>query len=170
MIAGLIHWRLGWLKAYQQKLASAVGSLRNDSQLNTPKAILIDLIRALPVCLIILAVGLILLTMQLNISELLWSFSKKLAIFWLVFGLCWKVLEKNGVAVRHFGMPEQQTSHWRRQIVRISLALLPIHFWSVVAELSPLHLMDDVLGQAMIFFNLLLIAFPGMADVPRKLA
>ncbi|MGQ7147240.1 hypothetical protein ACUOA8_51825, partial [Escherichia sp. SS-MK2] len=78
---------------------------------------------------------------------------------WLVFGLCWKVLEKNGVAVRHFGMPEQQTSHWRRQIVRISLALLPIHFWSVVAELSPLHLMDDVLGQAMIFFNLLLIAF-----------
>ena len=118
LIAGLIHWRLGWLKAYQQKLASAVGSLRNDSQLNTPKAILIDLIRALPVCLIILAVGLILLTMQLNISELLWSFSKKLAIFWLVFGLCWKVLEKNGVAV-----------------------------------------MDDVLGQAMIFFNLLLIAF-----------
>ena len=61
-----------------------MGSLRNDSQLNTPKAILIDLIRALPVCLIILAVGLILLTMQLNISELLWSFSKKLAIFWLV--------------------------------------------------------------------------------------
>lgn len=102
LIAGLIHWRLGWLKAYQQKLASAVGSLRNDSQLNTPKAILIDLIRALPVCLIILAVGLILLTMQLNISELLWSFSKKLAIFWLVFGLCWKVLEKNGVAVRHW--------------------------------------------------------------------
>lgn len=47
LIAGLIHWRLGWLKAYQQKLASAVGSLRNDSQLNTPKAILIDLIRAL---------------------------------------------------------------------------------------------------------------------------
>lgn len=74
----------GWLKAYQQKLASAVGSLRNDSQLNTPKAILIDLIRALPVCLIILAVGLILLTMQLNISELLWSFSKN----WRFSGWC----------------------------------------------------------------------------------
>lgn len=94
LIAGLIRWRLKWLKAYQQKLAAAVGSLRNDSQLNTPKAILIDLIRALPVCLIILALGLILLTMQLNISDLLWAFSKKLAMFWLVFGLCWKVLEK----------------------------------------------------------------------------
>lgn len=93
LIAGLIHWRLGWLKAYQQKLASAVGSLRNDSQLNTPKAILIDLIRALPVCLIILAVGLILLTMQLNISELLWSFSKKTGDF--LAGI-WPVLESAG--------------------------------------------------------------------------
>ncbi|MGK9173969.1 mechanosensitive channel MscK [Yokenella regensburgei] len=157
LIAGLIRWRLSWLRSYQAKLALQVGQLRNDSQLHTPKAILIDLIRALPVCLIILAIGLILLTMQLNISELLWAFSKKLAVFWLVFGLCWKVLEKDGVAVNHFAMPAQLTSHWRRQIVRISLALLPLHFWSVVSELSPLHLMDDVLGQTVIFLNLLVI-------------
>ncbi|CAI8765757.1 potassium dependent, small conductance mechanosensitive channel [Kosakonia quasisacchari] len=157
LIAGLIRWRLRWLKSYQAKLAAQVGQLRGDSQLHTPKAILIDLIRALPVCLLILAVGLILLTMQLNISELLWAFSKKLALFWLVFGLCWKVLEKDGVAVSHFNMPAQLTSHWRRQIVRISLALLPLHFWSVVSELSPLHLMDDVIGQFVILINLLVI-------------
>ena len=114
LIAGVIRWRLKWLKQYQAKLASEVGQLRNDSQLHTPKAILIDLIRALPVCLLILAVGLILLTMRLNISDLLWAFSKKLALFWLVFGLCWKVLEKDGVAVSHFNMPEKLTSHWRR--------------------------------------------------------
>jgi potassium efflux system protein len=28
-------------------------------------------------------------------------------MFWLVFGLCWKVLEKDGVAVKHFNMPAQ---------------------------------------------------------------
>jgi potassium efflux system protein len=44
-------------------------------------------------------------------------------------------------------MPAQLTSHWRRQIVRVSLALLPLNFWSVISELSPLHLMDDVLGS-----------------------
>ena len=157
LIAGLIRWRLKWLRSYQQKLASEVGQLRNDSQLHTPKAILIDLIRALPVVMLILAVGLILLTMQLNVSDLLWAFSKKLALFWLVFGVCWKVLEKNGVAITHFNMPPKLTSHWRRQIVRVSLALLPLHFWSVEAELSPLHLMDDVLGQFTIFLNLLVI-------------
>ncbi|HIE5792235.1 TPA: mechanosensitive channel MscK [Klebsiella aerogenes] len=158
LIAGLIRWRLQWLRDYQAKLASQVGQLRNDTQLNTPKAILIDLIRALPVVLLILAAGLILLTMQLNVSNLLWAYSKKLAMFWLVFGLCWKVLEKDGVAVKHFNMPAQLTSHWRRQIVRVSLALLPLNFWSVVSELSPLNLMDDVLGQFVIFVNLLLIA------------
>ncbi|XPE43761.1 hypothetical protein ACNKHV_02500 [Shigella flexneri] len=69
---------------------------------------------------------------------------------WQICGWCLACAGRygeNGIAVRHFGMPEQQTSHWRRQIVRISLALLPIHFWSVVAEFSPLHLMDDVLGK-----------------------
>ena len=132
LIAGLIHWRLGWLKAYQQKLASAVGSLRNDSQLNTPKAILIDLIRALPVCLIILAVGLILLTMQLNISELLWSFSKKLAIFWLVFGLCWKVLEKNLLLIAFLVWPmcreswRDKESHTMRLVTITVLSIIPI--------------------------------------------
>lgn len=68
------------------------------------------------------------------------------------------MLEKNGVAVNHFNMPAQLTSHWRRQIVRVSTALLPLNFWSVISELSPLNLMDDVLGQLVIFFNLLLIA------------
>lgn len=62
------------------------------------------------------------------------------------------------MAVSHFNMPAQLTSHWRRQIVRVSLALLPLNFWSVISELSPLNLMDDVLGQFVIFFNLLLIA------------
>ncbi|PLO23621.1 mechanosensitive channel MscK, partial [Klebsiella pneumoniae] len=35
LIAGLIRWRLQWLKDYQAKLASQVGQLRNDTQLHT---------------------------------------------------------------------------------------------------------------------------------------
>lgn len=158
LVAGLIRWRFGWLNNHLEKLASSVGQLRNDSQLHTPKAILLNVIKALPVCLTILAAGLFLLLLQLNISELMWSFSKELAIFWLIFGLSWRILDDNGVAVKHFMMPAALTSHYRRQIVRISLALLPLLFWSVVAELSPLHLMDDVLGQVMIFINLVVMA------------
>ncbi|MFS7732417.1 hypothetical protein ACJ8BD_00165 [Klebsiella pneumoniae] len=66
--------------------------------------------------------------MQLSISGLLWAYSKKLAMFWLVFGLYRKVLEKNGVAVNRSNMPAQLTSHWRRRGVTVSLALLPPRF------------------------------------------
>ncbi|STV19768.1 potassium efflux system KefA protein / Small-conductance mechanosensitive channel [Klebsiella pneumoniae] len=97
--------------------------------------------------LLILAIGLILLTMQLNISGLLWRTVKSwLCSGWCLAcaGKCWK---RTAVAVNHFNMPAQLTSHWRRQIVRVSLALLPLNFWSVISELSPLNLMDDVLGS-----------------------
>lgn len=170
LIAGLIRWRLQWLKDYQAKLASQVGQLRNDTQLHTPKAILIDLIRALPVVLLILAIGLILLTMQLNISGLLWAYSKKLAMFWLVFGLCWKVLEKNGVAVNHFNMPAQLTSHWRRQIVRVSLAAAAAEF--LVGDFRTVAAEPDGrrAGAVGDFLQLTADRGAGLADVPGKLA
>lgn len=157
LIAGLVRWRFKWIDKKLAKLAADVGQLRNDSQLNTPKAILLNLLKVLPATLVILAIGLVALFMQTNVSDLLWSFAKELALFWLVFGLTWRVLSTKGMAVTHFNMPEQLTRHYRRQIVRISLALLPLLYWSVLGEHSPLHLMDDVLGQFTIFLNLLLI-------------
>lgn len=157
VVAGLIRWRFKWIDKKLAKLAADVGQLRNDSQLNTPKAILLNLLKVLPATLVILAIGLVVLFMQTNVSDLLWSFAKELALFWLVFGLTWRVLSAKGMAVTHFNMPEQLTRHYRRQIVRISLALLPLLYWSVLGEHSPLHLMDDVLGQFTIFLNLLLI-------------
>lgn len=157
ILAGLLRWRYRWLLTSKAQLAAGVGNLRNDSQLHTPKALLIDLLRVLPACLTILAVGTLVLNLHLEFSELIWSFSKQLLWFSLVFGLCWSVLERDGIAVRHFGMSPSLTRHWRRQIVRVSLALLPLLFWCVVGDHTALDLMNDVLGQSMIFLNLLLI-------------
>ncbi len=158
LLAGLVRWRFRWLNQRLEALAGDVGHLHNDSQGHTPKALLINVVRALPVCLLLLAVGLVLLFMKLNVSELMWSFGKELAMFWLVFGVSWRVLEQGGVAERHFAIPTAKVRHYRRQIVRISLALLPMLCWSVVGAHSPLHLMNDVLGQFMVFLNLLVIA------------
>ncbi len=158
LLAGLLRWRFRWLNQRLEALASDVGHLHNDSQGHTPKALLINVVRALPVCLVLLAAGLIVLFMKLNVSELMWSFGKELAMFWLVFGVSWRVLEQGGVAERHFAIAAAKARHYRRQIVRISLALLPMLCWSVVGAHSPLHLMNDVLGQFMVFLNLLVIA------------
>ncbi|MEA1065782.1 mechanosensitive channel MscK [Erwinia sp. HR93] len=158
LAASIIRWRQRWIKQRLEALAADVGQLRRDSQLHTPKALFMTYARVLPLSLVILACGLIILQLRLNISELLWSFSKELALFWLIFGAIWRMLEPDGVAVRHFMVAPAQTRHYRRQIGRIGFALLPLLFWSVVGAQSPLHLMNDVLGQCMVFLNLLLIA------------
>ncbi|MFI4543279.1 hypothetical protein VAI88_28415, partial [Klebsiella pneumoniae] len=89
---------------------------------------------------------------------LLWAYSKKQAMFLLVSGKSWKELEKNGDAVNHNNMPAHLTSHWPRQIVRVRLGLLQLNFWSGISVVSPRTLMDVVLGQLVIFFNLVLLA------------
>ncbi|MTD40813.1 mechanosensitive channel MscK [Erwinia sp. CPCC 100877] len=158
LLAGLVRWRFRWLKARLKALSDDVGQLRKDSQLHTPMALLINLVRTLPVSLLILGIGVLLLCMRFISSDLMWGIAKELALFWTILGLSWRVLEKEGVAVRHFMISPINSRHYRRQIVRISLALLPLLVWAVIGGHSPLHLMNDVLGQLVIFLNLLLLA------------
>ncbi|QCT20175.1 mechanosensitive channel MscK [Jejubacter calystegiae] len=158
LVAGLVRWRFRWLKERLKTLSDDVGQLRKDSQLHTPMAMLINLVRTLPVSLLILGVGVLLLCMRFISSDLMWDIAKELALFWTIFGLSWRVLEKEGVAVRHFMISPMNSRHYRRQMVRVSLALLPLLVWAVIGGHSPLHLMNDVLGQFVIFLNLLLLA------------
>ncbi len=97
-VAALAHRRFNPLasemvKAYQQKLAAAVGSLRNDSRSIRQKLFLIDLIRALPVCLRYPRAWTDPADHAAKYQRSQRAFSKKLAMFWLVFGRagrCWK--------------------------------------------------------------------------------
>ncbi len=76
----------------------------------------------------------------------------------LVFGLCWKVLEKNGVAVRHSACRNSRPATGVGKLsASVSIAAYP--FLVCGGRTFPAASDDDVLGQAMIFFNLLLIAF-----------
>lgn len=62
-------------------------------------------------------------------------------------------------------------AHYRRQIVRLGAALLPVIFWSVLGERSPLRLVDDVIGQIVIVIALALLAlfiFPFCRDSWRE--
>ncbi len=62
---------------------------------------------------------------------------------------------RGGASFQHAGA--NLCAHYRRQTLRLGLALLPLHFWSVLGEISPLHLMDDVLGQIVVMLTLLLL-------------
>ncbi len=83
---------------------------------------------------------------------------QKTGDFLAVFGLCWKVLEKNGVAVRHFAC---RNSRPATGVGKLSASVSRAAYPFLVCGGRTFSAASDgcVLGQAMIFFNLLLIAF-----------
>ncbi|AJJ01954.1 mechanosensitive ion channel family protein [Yersinia pseudotuberculosis] len=171
VVAVVIRSRYHMINTYLDQLAADIGQLKRDSQMHTPKAILLTVLKILPNVLLILGIGYWCLRSDFNLSGLLWSFFQRLALFWLVFELTYRMLSPGGITERHFMISTDRCAHYRRQIVRLGAALLPVIFWSVLGERSPLRLVDDVIGQIVIVIALALLAlfiFPFCRDSWRE--
>ncbi|WP_409306457.1 mechanosensitive channel MscK [Pectobacterium sp. B1J-3] len=171
VLAFLLHWRRGAIQSYQMHLANDVGQLKRDSQLHTPQAILLEFIMILPVGLLILAIGFWVRHIESTIGGFIWSLSQNLVLFWMVFGLAYRSLLPGGISERHFNFTASLAAHYRRQVVRIGGAMLPMIFWAVIGEKAPLYLADDVIGQIVMFCNLILLGilvFPLCRDSWRE--
>ncbi|WP_395858560.1 mechanosensitive channel MscK [Affinibrenneria salicis] len=171
LAAGLILWRRRSIDAWIQQLSADVGQLKRDSQLHTPRALLLALLTVLPGALLILALGLWLKKSDSDISNFSWALSLNLALLWLVFGLTRRTLEPGGINERHFLMSSMLCAHYRRQTLRLGAAMLPLMFWSTLGENAPLYLGGDVIGQLVIVCNLILLGilvFPLCRDSWRE--
>lgn len=171
IVVGVLRSRYKVINNHLERLAADVGQLNRDSQLHTPKAILLTLLKVLPGVLIILGVGYWSLQSNFSLSSFLWSLFQRLALFWLVFDLTYRMLSPGGITERHFMISADRCAHYRRQMVRLGVALLPVIFWSILGEKSPLRLVDDVIGQIVIVAALGLLAlfvFPFCRDSWRE--
>ncbi|MBS0054284.1 mechanosensitive channel MscK [Yersinia sp. Marseille-Q3913] len=171
IVAGVIRSRYKIINKHLDRLAADVGQLKHDSQMHTPNAIMLTLLKVLPGSLIILGIGYWCLRSEFNLSELFWSFFQHLALFWLIFDLTYRMLSPGGITERHFMISADRCAHYRRQMVRLGAALLPVIFWSALGQKSPLRLVDDVIGQIVIVIALALLAlfvFPFCRDSWRE--
>ncbi len=171
VVIGLLRWRYRLIDRHLQKLANDVGQLKRDSQLHTPKAILLTLLKVLPGSLLLLGAGFWFYRADFSISDFIWALSQQLALFWLVFGFTFRMLAPGGISQRHFTIPANRCAHYRRQTLRLGLALLPLIFWSVLGEKAPLRLVEDVIGQVVVILTLALLAvlvFPICRDHWRE--
>ncbi len=171
VVIGLLRWRYRLIDRHLQKLANDVGQLKRDSQLHTPKAILLTLLKVLPGSLLLLGAGFWFYRADFSISDFIWALSQQLALFWLVFGFTFRMLAPGGISQRHLTIPADRRAHYRRQTLRLGLALLPLIFWSVLGEKAPLRLVEDVIGQVVVILTLALLAvlvFPICRDHWRE--
>ncbi|AKP34598.1 mechanosensitive channel MscK [Yersinia aleksiciae] len=171
VVAGVIRSRYKIINKHLDRLAADVGQLKHDSQMHTPNAIMLTLLKVLPGSLIILGIGYWCLRSDFNLSDFFWSFFQHLALFWLIFDLTYRMLSPGGITERHFMISADRCAHYRRQMVRLGAALLPVIFWSALGQKSPLRLVDDVIGQIVIVIALALLAlfvFPFCRDSWRE--
>ncbi|MGG4625455.1 mechanosensitive channel MscK [Serratia odorifera] len=171
LIIGLLRWRYSLIDSHIQKLSNDVGQLKRDSQLHTPKALLLILLKVVPGAALLLGVGFWCYRSEISISDFLWSLSQQLSLFYLVFGFTFRLMAPGGIAERHFALAASLCAHYRRQTIRLGLALLPLIFWSVLGEKAPLRLVEDVIGQVVVMLTLLLLAvlvFPLCRDSWRE--
>lgn len=167
----ILLWRRKAIAQRIDKLSSDVGQLKRDSQLHTPEALLLVLMLVLPGVLLTLAIGYWLSVCDIDANDFLWTLAQRFAVFQLVMGFCYRSLAPRGVNERHFSIPAATCAHYRRSIIRLSLAMLPLIFWTVRGEKAPLGLVDDIIGQILVFLTLAVLTvliFPMFRDGWRE--
>jgi len=169
------HW-----KQQLQAIDADIGRVHHDSQSHTPRAVLLSLLLEAPVPLLLMAASLVGWQAQgllLVSASLLW----RLALLWLVFALCLRLLRKQGIAERHFHWPQQNCQRSRFWLILFALSLLaPITLSSIEAH-QPERLPENIVAMLALLLSMpvtavalakLTRAYPGKtADaLVRKLA
>lgn len=171
VLFGLFRWRYHKIDELLEKLGNEVGQLKRDTQLHTPKAIGLTMLKGLPGTLLILAFGFWCYRSDININNFLWSLSLQFAMFWMFITTTYRLLEPGGVSEKHFNLSPLLCAHYRRVTRRVGVVLIPLIFWCVLGEKAPLRLSEDVIGQVVVLITLGLISafvFPICRDAWRE--
>ncbi|MDX7987962.1 mechanosensitive channel MscK [Xenorhabdus sp. 12] len=164
VLVGLfLRWQTKGINEQLKKIAGEVGQFRRDSQLHTPLALILTVIKTLPLAFIVLAVGYWYLKSGDDLGELIWGFSRQLALFWIMYSTCYQLLSAGKIGEQHFALNKADCTLFRKNLVRLSIVLLPILFWVTLGVKHPLQLSDDVIGQGIILiclFFVFLFVFP----------
>ncbi|RRV17496.1 mechanosensitive channel MscK [Pseudomonas saudiphocaensis] len=143
-------WRRGMINAKLDELSRDVGHFRNDRQLHTPLALLLNLLLALPGALLLTLCGYLLQMdargQNLGLSSALYQ----LAQAWLVFYTAYRLLSPGRMAELHFRWSKPQVAFLRDEIRRLGLVILVLVVVVSIAEQQPAMLAEDVLGLVVI--------------------
>ncbi|MCB1676867.1 MAG: mechanosensitive channel MscK [Halioglobus sp.] len=142
-----------------RKLNDEVARFRLDSQLHTPRALLLNLILALPGAMILSALGLMLQSDANGYNLALGRAFIAMAQVWLVFYFAYRVLAPDGVAFFHFRWPQAQLLFVQPNIRSLGLTALLLAAVVAIAETQPAALGEDVIGIVLLAVCLLLLSW-----------
>ncbi|KYZ87233.1 transporter [Alcanivorax sp. KX64203] len=151
--AALMWWRRR-LRTRIRKLNSDIGFLRRDSQLHTPLAILMTALMCAPGPLVLSLLAWGLWIQPGTLSTVLGAALLKVALLWLVFEMCYRLLARDGIAQRHFRWSADGNTQLRRRLLAVGLAMVPMTLIIAFGEQWPAQLNNDRIGLVIMVFGL----------------
>ena len=145
VMVGLL-WKRKYLYNKLNDIHNDIGHFKRDSQWHTPRAILINILLAMPVSLALALCGYALLADGRGMNANTGAALMQMAQAWLVFYTAYRILAPGGVAELHFRWETPLVAflqNWIRKLGFVVLALVAV---VAFAEQQPAALADDVLG------------------------
>ncbi len=172
LVAGLMAFLRRRIKAYLLELHNQIGRLKRDTQLHTPRAIVLNLILSSTTPLILLAAGIGLWLGGEGFAVSLGRALLQLALALQVFGLIRRLLVPDGVATRHFHWPAPYVDRLRRNIFWLGCSVAPVVVVASIAEqadsrlaeqpLALLIMLAGLMGMSVFMLRLILAHVPWM--------
>ena len=149
LIALLINWKKSAIKDRLASLASRVNTLTNDSHWLTPEAMFWTVLLALPSTLMFFtaynAIGFLFLNDPIAIGH--WG--GRVTLYWWFFATVLSLLRPNGLAFRHFGMPQESNRIFQR-IIKQSIWIVGLLLVSSIpSQIDEIGYLNDAIGQVM---------------------
>lgn len=158
LVTGLSIFRRR-IRAALQRLQDEVGKLRQDSQLHTPWAVLLELVLAIRGPMALASIGMGLRLAGTSGGVLLGKSLIYVALSWGYFAWAHRLLVNNGVAVRHFHWPEHYVAQLRRWIAALGAVLMPTIFVVRMTQGFDLPLEDQPIALLVLMGCFLAMSF-----------
>lgn len=159
LIYSVIVWKKPAIKARLATLGSQINTLKNDSHWHSPEAMFWTIILALPSGLMFLSVATVVLYLFFPdpLAASVWV--TKAFGYWLFFATVLSLLRPNGLAYRHFGMPQTSNEIFQRIIKQSVWIVVLLLVSSIFSQIEVIGFTNDVIGQVVTIVALALCTF-----------
>ena len=152
------------IKQKLTKINNSMLTVPTDSQWNTPMAIFWTVVLCLPSTFMFLIVFVLVTYICFLDPTEVWPWGLKMAFYWLYFAFMLAMLRPNGIAYRHFNMPQSSNAVFRK-ILKHSVWVIGLLLnTSIFNNVTEYGIAYDVIGQAMtvlVLVSVLFVVVPG---------
>lgn len=160
----------GRIKARLKEIHEQIGRLRRDTQLHTPRAILLNLLLAAPGPLGVTSLGMMLAFGGTGAAVAVGMSLLQLSVAWTMVAWARRLLVRDGVARRHFYWPESYARKLRNWVLWLGISLAPVLLIALLAKdaavtfneqpVSLLILLSGLIGMSVSLSRLILAHVP----------